>query len=74
MASSGCALPGVQAVAILFAVLLTQAVCSQLWQLPRYDPRSALIPGLALCLLLQGEELHEDLKASQLLGGVLLTA
>ena len=47
------AIPGVQAVAILVAVLLTQAVCSRLWQLPLYDPRSALISGLSLCLLLR---------------------
>lgn len=29
------ALPGVQAMAILVTVLLTQAVCSRLWQHPR---------------------------------------
>jgi enediyne biosynthesis protein E5 len=47
------AVPGVQTVAVLLTVLLTQAVCSWLWQLPRYDPRSALISGLSLCLLLR---------------------
>ena len=47
------AVPGVQAVAMLVTVLLTQAVCSRLWQLPTYDPRSALISGLSLCLLLR---------------------
>lgn len=45
------AIPGMQAVAILATVLLTQAVCSRLWRLPVYDPCSALISGLSLCLL-----------------------
>lgn len=47
------ALPGVQAVALLATALLTQAICTRLWQLPFYDPRSALISGLSLCLLLR---------------------
>ncbi len=43
----------VQTLVILATVLLTQALCSRLWQLPTYDPRSALISGLSLCLLLR---------------------
>jgi enediyne biosynthesis protein E5 len=43
----------VQTVLILTTVLLTQALCSWLWRLPTYDPRSALISGLSLCLLLR---------------------
>ena len=31
------AIPGMQAVTILVTVLLTQAVCSRLWQLPIYE-------------------------------------
>jgi Na+-transporting NADH:ubiquinone oxidoreductase subunit NqrB len=41
------------AAAILATVLLTQAVCTRLWQVPAFDPRSALISGLSLCLLLR---------------------
>src|SRR6266516_1708067 len=44
--------PG-QAILILAAVLLTQYCCTRIWQLPVYDPRSALISGLSLCLLLR---------------------
>jgi len=42
-----------QALMILSAVLLTQYVCTRLWKLPAYDPRSPLISGLSLCLLLR---------------------
>ncbi len=35
------------------SVLLTQYVCSRLWKLPAFDPRSALISGLSLCLMLR---------------------
>jgi hypothetical protein len=47
------AVSGVQAIVMLATVLLTQALCSRLWRLPAYDPRSALISGLSLCLLLR---------------------
>src|SRR5262245_56767589 len=40
-------------VAILGAALLTQYFCGKLWKLPAYDPRSALISGLSLCLLMR---------------------
>src|SRR3982750_584282 len=42
-----------RAVAILSTALLTQYVCTKLWRLPSFDPRSALISGLSLCLLLR---------------------
>jgi hypothetical protein len=44
--------PG-QAVSILAAALLTQLAATRLTGLPRFDPRSALISGLSLCLLLR---------------------
>jgi Na+-translocating ferredoxin:NAD+ oxidoreductase RnfD subunit len=42
-----------RAVAMLTTALLTQYLCTRLWRLPAYDPRSALISGLSLCLLLR---------------------
>jgi Na+-transporting NADH:ubiquinone oxidoreductase subunit NqrB len=42
-----------QAAVFLGTALLTQAVCTRLWRLPAFDPRSALISGLSLCLLLR---------------------
>ncbi len=44
--------PG-RAVLLLGTVLLTQWACTRLWRLPAFDPRSALISGLSLCLLLR---------------------
>ncbi|HSG40234.1 MAG TPA: RnfABCDGE type electron transport complex subunit D [Thermoanaerobaculia bacterium] len=44
--------PG-RAAALLGAALLTQYACTRLWRLPAFDPRSALISGLSLCLLLR---------------------
>lgn len=49
----GFDLPLAHATAILSTVLLTQYVCTRLWRLPAFDPRSALISGLSLCLLLR---------------------
>src|SRR5439155_3720257 len=46
-----------QAAVILTAVLLTQFVCSRAWRLPAFDPKSALISGLSLCLLLRTNHL-----------------
>jgi len=37
--------------------LVTQYVCSRVWRLPAFDPRSALISGLSLCLLLRTNSL-----------------
>jgi Na+-translocating ferredoxin:NAD+ oxidoreductase RnfD subunit len=42
-----------QALAILGAVLLAQFAGTRLAGLPRFDPRSALISGLSLCLILK---------------------
>lgn len=42
-----------QAVLLLGTALLTQWACTRLWRLPAFDPRSALISGLSLCLLLR---------------------
>ena len=39
--------------AILITVLVAQFSCGQLWKLPMFDVRSALISGLSLCLLLR---------------------
>ena len=44
--------PG-RALAILVAALLTQLICTRLAGLPTFEPRSALISGLSLCLLLR---------------------
>jgi Na+-transporting NADH:ubiquinone oxidoreductase subunit NqrB len=38
---------------LLGTALVTQYVCSRLARLPAFDPRSALISGLSLCLLLR---------------------
>jgi Na+-transporting NADH:ubiquinone oxidoreductase subunit NqrB len=40
----------------LGTVLATQYACTVLWRLPKYDPKSALISGLSLCLLLRTNE------------------
>ena len=40
-----------RAALLLSAALLTQYICTKLWRLPRFDPKSALISGLSLCLL-----------------------
>ena len=44
--------PG-RAALILGVSLLTQYACTRLWALPAFDPRSALISALSLCLLLR---------------------
>jgi enediyne biosynthesis protein E5 len=46
-----------QVVVTLAGVLATQWLCSRLWKLPSFDPRSALISGLSLCLLLRTNSL-----------------
>jgi Na+-transporting NADH:ubiquinone oxidoreductase subunit NqrB len=38
------------------AALLTQALCTRIFRLPAFDPRSPLITGLSLSLLLRAEE------------------
>jgi hypothetical protein len=44
---------GGQAALILMTVLVTQYAGARLGAVPRFDPRSALISGLSLCLLLR---------------------
>src|SRR6266496_115828 len=44
--------PG-RVLAILAAALAAQLACTRLWRLPAFEPRSALISGLSLCLLLR---------------------
>ena len=46
-----------RAAVLLGTALLTQYVCTRLWRLPAFDPRSALISGLSLCLLLRTDSL-----------------
>ena len=41
---------------ILGACLATQAACTRLWRLEHFDPRSALISGLSLSLLLRAND------------------
>jgi Na+-transporting NADH:ubiquinone oxidoreductase subunit NqrB len=46
-----------RAAVLLGTALLCQLACSRLWRLPAFDPRSALISGLSLCLLLRTNSL-----------------
>jgi Na+-transporting NADH:ubiquinone oxidoreductase subunit NqrB len=46
-----------QAILSLVTVLVTQYLCTRLWKLPAFDPKSALISGLSLCLLLRTNSL-----------------
>jgi Na+-transporting NADH:ubiquinone oxidoreductase subunit NqrB len=58
-----------RAVLILAAVLAVQYACTRLWRLPAYDPKSALISGLSLCLLLRANS-----EALALLAAVIAVA
>src|SRR5262249_30312083 len=44
--------PG-RAILLVGAALLTQLACTRIWRLPAFDPKSAAISGLSLCLLLR---------------------
>jgi len=46
-------IPASRALLLLGVAQLTQYACTRLWRLPAFDPRSALISGLSLCLLLR---------------------
>jgi Na+-transporting NADH:ubiquinone oxidoreductase subunit NqrB len=46
-----------QAIFTLLTVLFIQYFCTLIWKLPVYDPKSALISGLSLCLLLRTQSL-----------------
>ena len=52
------------AAVLLSAALVTQFACSKLCQLPAFDPRSPLISGLSLCLLLRANDLPLLLAAA----------
>jgi enediyne biosynthesis protein E5 len=47
-----------QVLLTLAVVLLVQRACTAIWRLPRFDPKSALISGLSLCLLLRTNDLR----------------
>jgi len=50
-------IPLAGALATVGGALLTQWICTRLWGLPVFDPRSPLISGLSLCLLLRTNSL-----------------
>ena len=60
--------PG-RAVLLLGTALLAQYACTQIWGLPKFDPKSALISGLSLCLLLR-----TNFVAIAILGAVITIA
>ena len=45
------------AFAMVVTAQLTQYLCTRLWRVPGFDPRSALISSLSLCLLLRTDDL-----------------
>src|SRR5262245_35496801 len=53
-----------QAAITLTSVLVVQFLCTRLWKLPAFDPKSALISGLSLCLLLRTNFLSLAVLAS----------
>jgi Na+-transporting NADH:ubiquinone oxidoreductase subunit NqrB len=53
-----------RAIAIVGTVLLAQRACTALARLDRFDPRSAMISALSLCLLLRTNEMWLALAAS----------
>ncbi len=46
-----------QAGILMAAALATQLACTKIWRLPAFDPKSATISGLSLCLLLRTNSL-----------------
>lgn len=46
-----------QAVMTIVTALATQWLCSRLWRLPMFDPRSAMISALSLCLLFRSRSM-----------------
>ncbi len=46
-----------QAAVTIAVALAVQVACTWFWKLPAFDPRSALISGLSLCLLLRSNSL-----------------
>jgi Na+-translocating ferredoxin:NAD+ oxidoreductase RnfD subunit len=60
----GFEIAGDRAGTILAVALLTQYGCTRLWKLPAFDPRSALISGLSLCLMLRTNSVGLALTAT----------
>src|SRR5436309_9256542 len=52
------------AIAILLTTFLTQYICTRAWRIRVFDPRSACISGLSLCLLLRTNSLPLAIAAS----------
>ena len=50
----------------LGSALITQWLCTRWWKLPRFDPRSPLISGLSLTLLLRTDSILLELSAGAL--------
>jgi enediyne biosynthesis protein E5 len=48
----------------LAVALFTQWACTRIWELPAFDPRSALISALSLCLLLRVDTLWVAVAAA----------
>jgi len=48
---------GAQAIVTLLSALAIQYVCTRMWRLKTFDPKSALISGLSLCLLLRTNDI-----------------
>ncbi|HSS76977.1 MAG TPA: RnfABCDGE type electron transport complex subunit D [Thermoanaerobaculia bacterium] len=62
-----------RALLLLGTALLTQLLCTRLWHFPAFDPKSALISGLSLCLLLRtGSTLLAILAAAVTIGSKFL--
>lgn len=59
-------LSAAQAVTTIGVALATQWVCTHVWKLPSFDPKSALISSLSLCLLLRTNTLWLAAAASAL--------
>lgn len=53
-----------QALVILSSVLVFQYLATKIWKLEKFDPRSALISGLSLCLLLRTNFIALNFSAS----------
>ena len=58
-----------RAALILGAALLSQLACSWIWRLPAFEPKSALISGPSLCLLLRTESTLLAIAASAIAVG-----
>jgi Na+-transporting NADH:ubiquinone oxidoreductase subunit NqrB len=50
--------------AIVATALVTQLACTRLWRLPAFDPKSALISALSLCLLLRANHVGVPVAAA----------